>query len=110
MVLWIDCRGQKKTHEAEASRVASLLDLSERLQIFARLETNRFTWSDGDLGARARVAADAGLAGLDSKHAKAAQFNAVAAAQSVLHGFEDGIHGGFRLCPWKPCALNYPLD
>jgi len=84
--------------------------LAERLEVFARLEADSLARSNGDFGAGARISSDAGLAGLDGEDAKAAEFDAVATAQGLLHGFKDGVHGGFCLGPWKAGALNYSLD
>jgi hypothetical protein len=67
----------------------------EGLQLFAGLEADGFARWDADLLAGAGIAADAGLAGFDVEDAKAAQLDAFAAAESVLHGFEDGLDGLF---------------
>lgn len=71
----------------------------EQVEVFARFEADGFTGGDGDFGTGAGVAADAGFAGFDGEDAEAAQFNAVARSQRVLHRREDGIDGGFRLSP-----------
>jgi len=84
--------------------------LAERLEILSWLETDGLTGRNGDLGAGAGIATDAGFAGLDGEDAKAAEFDTVATAQGLLHGFEDGVHGRFCLGPWKAGALNYPLN
>jgi hypothetical protein len=84
--------------------------LAERLEILARLEANGFAGRNGDFGAGARIATNSGFARLDGEDAKATQFDTVATAQSVLHRFEDSVHGGLRLGPWKAGTLNYPLD
>ena len=84
--------------------------LVEELKIFAGLEADGFAGGDGDFGAGAGVAADAGFAGLDGEDAEAAEFDAVACAQGLLHGFEDGVHGGFCLGARKAGAFNDPLD
>ena len=69
----------------------------QALQFLAGLEAHGFTWGDVDFFAGARVAADAGLAGLDAEDAEAAQFNALPAAEGILQGFEDGFDGLLRL-------------
>src|ERR1700690_409412 len=69
------------------------------LQFLARLETNRFARRDADHLACAGVAANAGLASLDVEDTEAAQFDAIAAAQRVLHGFENGFDGLLGLRP-----------
>jgi len=84
--------------------------LVENLEVFAWLEADGFAGGDGDLGASARVAADAGFARLYGEDAEAAELDAVAVAEGFLHGFKDGIDGGLRLGTWKAGALDYPLD
>jgi hypothetical protein len=74
-----------------------LTKLIEDLEVFAGLEADGFARGDGDLGAGARVAADAGLAGLDSEDAEAAELDAVSFAEGGLHGFKDAVHGGLGL-------------
>jgi hypothetical protein len=67
--------------------------LLEALEFFAGFETHGFARRDVDFFTGAGVAADAGFARLDAKYSEAAQFNALAATESVLQGFEDGFHG-----------------
>ncbi len=52
--------------------------LREQMQLFSGLKTDCLTWCDGDLGSGARIASDAGFAGLDGEDAKATEFDAVA--------------------------------
>ncbi len=68
----------------------SLFDIAE-VELLAWLETYSLAWSDGNLSTRARVAANAGFSGPDSKHAKPAQFDAVAFCQSLLQAAENGV-------------------
>lgn len=84
--------------------------LAEDLEVFAGFEANGLAGRDGDLGAGARVAADAGLARLDGEDAEAPKLDAAALAKGVLHGFKDGIHGRFRLGAWETGALDHSLD
>jgi hypothetical protein len=70
--------------------------LLERLEVFARLEPHGFPGWDVHLGARARVSADAGFAGLHVENTKATQLDAVALGQGLLHGFENSLHRNFR--------------
>ena len=65
----------------------------DALEFFAGFEADGFARRDADFFAGAGVAADAGFAGLDAEDAKAAEFDALAAAESLLKGFEDGFHG-----------------
>src|SRR5687768_9474154 len=73
--------------------------LPDVLQFLAGLEADGAAGRDANFLARARVAADAALAGLHLKHAKAAQLYAFAALHRVTHGFEHRIDGqlGFDL-------------
>ena len=59
------------------------------MEFFAGFEADGFAGRDADFFAGAGVAADAGFAGLDAEDAEAAKFNALAAAESLLEGFED---------------------
>src|SRR5215831_16529674 len=61
----------------------------KRLKFFAGLKANSLTRRDIDLLAGARVAADAGLAWLDIKHAEAAKLDALTAAQRSFHSFKN---------------------
>jgi hypothetical protein len=63
------------------------------LEFFAGFEADGFAWGDADFFAGAGVAADAGLAGLDAEDAEAAEFDALAAAESLLERIENGFDG-----------------
>ena len=63
------------------------------MEFLAGLKADGFAGRNVDFFSGARIAADAGLARLDAEDAKAAQFNALAAAESALQGFEDGFDG-----------------
>src|SRR2546426_8349189 len=69
------------------------------LQFLPRLETNRLPGRNRDFLAGARVSPDAAFPRLDHEHTKAAQLNAVAARQRVLHRMKQSIDGllGFEL-------------
>ncbi len=67
--------------------------LAEDLEVFAWLEADGLAGGDGNLGAGARVATDAGFAGLDAEDAEATELDAVAVRESLLHGFKDGVDG-----------------
>src|SRR5579863_6680489 len=76
------------------------------LQFFFGLEADGFAWRDVDLFAGARIAANAGLAGLDAEDAEAAQFDTLAAAERVLERFEYRLDRLFRLGAadvWRRC-------
>jgi len=67
----------------------------QTLELFAGLKSHGLARRNADLFAGARVAADAGLAGLDAEDTKFAQFDALAAAERALQRLEDGLHGLF---------------
>src|ERR1700722_1067200 len=66
--------------------------LINRLQFFSRLEAHGLARRNRNLGAGARVAADASLAWAHVEHAESAQFNTIAAGQRILHALKDGFH------------------
>ena len=80
------------------------------MKLLARLEADGLAGGDADLGAGPRIAADASLSGLDGEDAETAEFNPIAGHQCLLHAFEDGIDGSFRLGPGKPGPFNDALD
>lgn len=84
--------------------------LVEQVEVLAGFEADGFTGGDGDFGTGAGVAADAGFAGFDGEDAKAAQLDAVARGQRVLHRLKDGIDGGFRLDARQSGALYNTLN
>ena len=83
--------------------------LVEQMKLFAWLEANGFAWSDGDFGTCSGIAADAGFAWLDGENTEAAQLNAVARDEGLLHAVEDRVYR--RLCfgSWQSGTLNNPL-
>src|ERR1700750_3277325 len=83
--------------------------LVQQMQFFSRLEANCFAGSDGDFGSGSGVASDSGLARFDGKYAKAAEFDAVASDQRLLHALENSVHRSLCFCAWQAGALNYPL-
>ena len=81
------------TRQYSAVKLFLLLRAFEALQLFAGLKAHGFAGRDVDFFAGAGIASDAGLAGLDAKDAEAAEFNALAAAESLLERFENGFDG-----------------
>jgi hypothetical protein len=75
------------------SRADWLLQASQALQFFARLETHRFAGGDIHFFAGARIAANAGLARLHGKNSEAAQFNSLAAAHAAFQRFKNRLDG-----------------
>jgi hypothetical protein len=80
------------------------------VEFFAWFEADCLARRDADLGAGARIAADAGFAGPDAEDAKAAQFDSVTGGESLFQPLEDGIHGGFGLGPGQARSLNHVMD
>src|SRR5207244_4496549 len=80
------------------------------LQFLPRLKTNRLPGRNRNLLAGARVSPDTAFTRLDHEHAKAAQLDAVAARQRVLHRMKQGIDGllGFEL--GNACAIGETID
>ena len=72
-------------------------DLLQRLEFLARLKAHRFAGRNGDLRARARIAADARLSGFHGEDAETAKFNAVTLFERTLHFSKDSFHGHFSL-------------
>jgi hypothetical protein len=68
------------------------------LEFLAWLESNSLAGRNRNLGARAGVPANAGLARADIEDAKTAKLNAFPAAEGSLHALEHGFdrHLGFR--------------
>jgi hypothetical protein len=84
--------------------------LFENVEVFAGLEADGFAGGDGDLCAGAGVASDAGFTRLDGEDTEAAEFDAVALCEGLLHGFEDGVHGGLGLGSNQSCAFYHSLN
>src|ERR1700692_3688777 len=63
-----------------------------RLQFLAWLEAHSLARRNGNLRARARVAANPALARAPIENAKSSQLNAIAAGQCILHALKDGFH------------------
>ena len=63
------------------------------LELFAGLKADGFAGRDADFFAGARIATDTGFAGLDAEDAEAAEFDTLAAAESLFQGFENGFDG-----------------
>ena len=80
------------------------------MKFFAGLESNCFTRSNGDFSACSGIAADACFAWLNGEHTEAAQFDAVARDQGLLHAVEDGVDGVFRFGPRQSGPFDDPLD
>src|SRR5437588_9420356 len=81
-----------------------------RVQFLSRLETNCLAGRDRDLLTRTRVAADAPLARLYDKDAKAPQLDAFTAGQRFLHRMKERVHGLFRFQFRDACFVGKTVD
>ena len=77
------------------ARLFRLLIFVDALKFFAGFEADGFTGRNVDFFASAWIAADAGLARLHAEDAEAAEFDALATAESLLQRFENGLDGLF---------------
>ena len=85
-------------------------ELVQQVQFFARLETDGLSGSDADFSAGTGVSSNACFARLDVEDAKAAEFDAVVCSERLLHGFEDGVDGGFCLDAGQSGTVNDALN
>jgi hypothetical protein len=71
----------------------------DRLQLFPGFEANGLSGRNGNFGAGARIASDAGLARAYVEDAKAPQLNAIALGERFFHALENSFDGelGFGL-------------
>src|SRR5882724_6248362 len=87
------CSGEVGTQQNNSNALVRFLGALEALEFFAGLEADGFAGRNVDFFTGAGIAADAGLARLDTEDAKAAELDALAAAEGLLEGFEDGFDG-----------------
>jgi len=80
------------------------------MKLFAGLEADSLAGRDGDLGASARVPADARFAGLHCKDAETTQLDTIPFAQSRLHCLENHIDGGLCLGARETGTLDNSLN
>src|SRR5882762_8978285 len=85
--------GSGGTQQRDSNALVRFLGTLEALQFFAGLEADGFARRNVDFFTGAGIAADAGLARLDTENAKAAELDALAAAEGLLEGFENGFDG-----------------
>src|SRR6267142_2415342 len=79
------------TRQRDSNGLVRFLGALEALKFFAGLEADGFAGRNVDFFTGAGMAADAGLARLDAEDAKAPELDALAAAEGLLEGFEDGF-------------------
>ena len=84
--------------------------LVEDVEFLAWLKAHGFAGGDGDFGAGTRVASYTRLARLYGEDAEAAEFDAIAFDEALLHGFEDSIDCRFGLGPDQPGTLYDTLN
>jgi hypothetical protein len=71
--------------------------LSKLLQFLAWFETDGLSWGYRNLGARARIASDAGFPGPDIEDPETAELDPLSLTERALHALEHGLHGHFGL-------------
>jgi len=112
-VLLIQQKSSPASHPRAARqrkpRVRGLLPI-QQMQFFARFEANRLAGCDADLGARPRIAPDAGLARPDVEYAEPAQLDALALGERPLESLEHRVHSRFRLVTLQAGALNHLMN
>ena len=73
-----------RTRQRISNKLVRFLGSLEALEFFAGLKADGFAWRNIDFFPGAGIAADAGLARLDAENAKAAELDALAAAEGLL--------------------------
>jgi hypothetical protein len=84
--------------------------LGQRVQFLAGLEAHCFAGCNAHFGARAGIAANAGLAGTNAKDTKPAQLNALACCESLFEALKHRIDRCFGLCAGQACALDHMVN
>src|SRR6266566_1163644 len=80
--------------------------VSQALQLFARLEAHGLARWNVHFFARFRIAPDAGLPRPHAEDTEFAQFDALAAPESVLECFENGFDGLRRFLSREPGGVD----
>jgi hypothetical protein len=91
------------------SQARTKQELIKQMKFFAGLEANCLPGSNGDFSACSGIAANAGFAWFYGEDTEAAQFDAVARDEGLLHAVEDRVNR--RLCfgSRQSGTLNNPL-
>ena len=79
------------------------------MKLFARLEANCLARGNRNFSTCSGIAANAGFPWFDGKDAEAAQLDAVARDEGLLHAVEDRVHSRLRFGSWQSGTLNNPL-
>jgi len=82
-----------RTRQRDSNALVRFPGALEALEFLAGLEADGFAGRNVDFFTGAGITADAGLARLDAEDAEAAELDALAAAEGLLEGFEDGFDG-----------------
>jgi hypothetical protein len=80
---------------AAAAGLTRFFFFFDALKFFAGFKADGLARWNADFFAGAGIAADSGFAGLYAKHAEAAEFDALTAAESLLQRFENSLDGLF---------------
>ena len=80
------------------------------MEFFAGFEAHGFAGGDGDLGAGAGIAADAGLAGTYIEDPEAAKLDAIAGGERLLQALEDGVNGCLGLVSGQASLGNHMVE
>ena len=85
--------------------VASVDDL----EVFAWFEADGLAGGDADRRAGAGIASDACFTRFDGEDAESAELDAISFGKGLLHGFKDGVDGGFCLGADESGSLHQAL-
>ena len=89
----MECFFRKSVADGNAAGLFGFFGFVDALKFLAGFEADGFARRDVNLFSGARIAADAGLARFDTEDAEASEFDALAAAESLLQGFENSLDG-----------------
>jgi hypothetical protein len=79
------------------------------MKLFSGFEPYSFARSNGDFGARPRIASDSGFSRFNSENAEAAKLDAIAGDERLFHALEDRINRSLCFCSWQAGTFNNPL-
>ena len=79
------------------------------MKFLTGLEANGFSRSNRYFSTCPRIPANAGFTGFYSEDAEAAQLDAVASDQCLLHAVEDRVYRRLCFSSWQSGTLNNPL-
>jgi hypothetical protein len=82
----------------------------EQVQLLAWFKADSLARSDGDLGSRPRIAADARLARPHVEDAETAQFDPVSRAQGFFETLKDSVDSRFRFVSRQAGLFDHMMD